>query len=54
MLILIVKYVSFTKTLLLIIIIWVVPGDWSVIYKSMLVEEKKCCIDIVAGTNNLR
>jgi len=48
-----VNYVSFTKTLLLIIVIGIVIEDWNAINKGMLVG-KKCCIDIIKGTSNLR
>ena len=36
-----IKYVSFTKTLLLIIVSEVVIDDWNAINKGMLVREKK-------------
>jgi len=54
-LILMAKYISFTKTPLLIIVSGVVIDDWSTINKDMLVERnKKYYIDIIKGTNNLR
>jgi len=50
-----VKYVSFTKTPLLIIVTRVVIKDRNAINKGMLVEKNnKCCIGIVKGINNLR
>jgi hypothetical protein len=50
-----VNYVSFSKTLLLIIVREVAIDDWDAINKSVLIEKnKKCCIDIVKKTNNLR
>ena len=50
-----VKYVSFTKTPLLIIVTRVVIKDRNAINKGMLVEKNnKCCIGIVKGKNNLR
>jgi len=47
---LIVKYVSFIKTLLLIIVSGVVTDNWNAINKSMLVGKKR---DKWIGTNNL-
>jgi len=49
------KYVSFTKTLLLIIVSGVVIDDRKTLNKRMLVEkDNKCCIGIIKRTNNLR
>jgi len=50
-----VNYVSFTKTLLLIIVRGVTIDDWNAVNKSILMEtNNKCCINIVKKTNNLR
>jgi len=52
-LVLMVKYVSFTESLLLIIISRVILDDWNAINKSMLVEKNnKCCICIIKGQKN--
>jgi len=55
LMILMAKYVSFTKTLLLIIVSGVVIDDRKTLNKRMLVEkDNKCCIGIIKRTNNLR
>ena len=55
MLVLLVKYVSFTKTHLLIIVSGIVIDDSNAINNDMLMEKiNKCCISIIKWTNNLR
>jgi len=50
-----VKYVSFTKTHLLIIVSGVVINDWNAINKNMFVNKSYIfCIYIIKGPYNLR